>query len=358
MYLSKQNNIKNNFNAIGLSQGTHFNNMQKEVIKSFNVVNLKLLEETTMPELGSIVEGLENSGITVETENKKILAEMKDLENKFNTTMTEYTTNYKGYLESILNEDDLIQQWKGKNVMNNGQISYVNKFGYTRAYTPDAWSNKNASCPSETPSSDTQSAYLSLNHGSPMGMGEPCGLEGTNIRNSNNNWVYWLSPKGSLHHYPNQQIWDATVKDGGCSSGYTNLTNNVVSTMVTGTDMNSTSKCDSLGLNTALWLRIGKLNDELLSISQQMYNKIQQLNTIDGKVNTKMDETKKQLTGRIVDLNKQRDKLVNVQKKARTLEEATGENNIMVKSEYMHYLVWTLMAITVGVVAFKHVVSK
>jgi len=358
MYLPKQNNLKNNFNDIGLSQGTHFKDMQNEIINSFNVVNLKLLEETTMSGLGSIIEGLENSGITVESENNKILSEMKDLENKFNTTMTEYTTNYKGYLESILDDDNLIQKWKGKNVINNGQISYVNKFGYTRAYSTDAWNNRHSSCPSNTPSQDTQSAYLSLNHGSPMGINEPCDLEGTNIRNSDNNWVYWLSPKGTLHHYPSQQIWDATVKDGGCSSGYTNLPSKVVSTLVSGTQMNSTSKCDSLGLNNALWLRIGKLNDELLSISKQMYDKIQQLNTIDDKVNTKMDETKKQLTKRILDLNKQRDQLVNVQNKALTLEEASGENNIMVKSEYMHYLGWTLMAITLSVVAFKHIVSK
>jgi hypothetical protein len=356
MYLSKPNNIKNKFNKIGLSQGKRFNDLQQQVINSFNVANLKLLEETTMPGLGSIVEGLENSGVTVESENKKILAEMKDLENKFNTTMVEYTTNYKGYLESILNEDELIQKWKGKNVWNNGQFSYVNKFGYTRPYTPEAWENRHPTCPSKGPSPDTQSAYLSLNHGSPMGIEEPCGLEGTNIRYGGRE--AWLSPSGKKHWYPNGEILQSVQQNGGCPTGQTLLTNDTYNSIVSGPNMNSTSKCDSLGLNTALWLRIGKLNDELLSISKQMYDKIQQLNTIDGKVHTKMDETKKQLTTRILDLNKQREQLVGVQNKALTLEEASDENNIMVKSEYMHYLVWTLLAITLGVVAVKHVVSK
>ena len=67
-----------------------------------------------------------------------------------------------------------------------------------------------------------------------MGVGEPCGLEGTNIINSGNGTTAWLDATGVLHEYPSEPILQATQKNGGCPSGETRLSTEVYSTMTKG----------------------------------------------------------------------------------------------------------------------------
>ena len=336
-----------------LLQGEEYEIKQEEYLSLASDVNLRLLEETTGPHLGSVIEGLKNR--TIGKENENVLDTMKQLENQFNTTLAEYSAAYKSYMSQITEEDTLLNEWKGKNVWNDGQFNQVNKFGYTRAYGDPAWDKKPSGCSTSPAVAGSQNVYNNLQHGESMGTGEPCGLEGTNIRNSDNDKLYWLSPKGVLHHYPDTTIWDATMKNGGCPSGQTDLPNSVVSTMVIGTPMNSVSKCDTMNLNSALWQRIQSLNDELLELSEKMYSNIQHLEQKDDVVDEHLQTVKTQLHSRIKDLHNERTKMQKVERRLTTLQGEFQETAISTTREYTHYLAWFLGALTLGVLAFKHV---
>jgi hypothetical protein len=340
----------------GLEQGVKYNSLQHKVIGMRNDVNLNLLEQTSSPSLGSLIEGMENR--TVQTENKEVTQHMKDLEHKFNAKLAEYTELYRTYLSQLTSSDELIQKWKGKNVYNNGSFNYVNKYGYTRSFTTDSWDNKSADCNRTVPTEETQQAYDKLQHGASMGVGEPCGLEGTNIRNVGNDKLYWLSPKGVLHHYPDQETWDATMTNGGCPSGQTDLPNSVVSTMQIGTPMNSVSKCDTLHQNSALYSRITDLNEELIKISDEMYNTIHSLNVKDEKVDAQLVQVREELRQRIQELNSEREKLLKEKQSINTLTGEFNDTSIQVTREYTHYLAWLIGAITLGAFAVKYVVKS
>ena len=175
----------------GLTQGNEYHQSQKTVIDHKRAFNISLLEESTMPGVtfNSIVEGLEN--ITVEKDHDKVTQHMKDLEAKFNATLSEYTTLYRQYLQKVSDTDKVVQSYRGKNILHtssgpdSSKYNYVNKYGYTRAWTNKAWDNavkeKPAGCDRTVPGPNTSGVYDSLQHGSPMGVGEPCGLEGQNV---------------------------------------------------------------------------------------------------------------------------------------------------------------------------------
>lgn len=105
--------VYNNSNApdYGLKQGVSYEDTQDKVISMRSHVNLERLEQTTAPELGSIIEGLENR--TIESENSEITHHMKDLENEFNGKLAEYTKLYRSYLQQLTSEDELLSKWKG-----------------------------------------------------------------------------------------------------------------------------------------------------------------------------------------------------------------------------------------------------
>lgn len=373
-----------------LEQGKKYDSMQIHYLQSANVVKLALLEQTTSPHLGSIIEGLESN--TVQRENAAVLDTMKSLDAAFNKTLAEYQNAYNAYMTKLLSTEDITKTWQNKNIYGASSggygFNYVNRFGYVRNYSDTAWNKMKTyeikydekveepwglfgvdiavefpeikpytseHCPLARPNLDTQSAYLELQHGGPMGIGEPCGLEGTNVRNSETGVIAWLSPEGVLHHYPDNQTWKATQKSGGCPDGYTDLTNETYSSMRQGPPMNSSSKCDTIGLNSEASQKIKKLNDTLLKISNEMYKNVLKLEKVDTRIDTKMSQTKHQLKQRIVELNKERAKFNTIQTKRNTLQAEIQDNELVVKREYLHYLAWTLGAITVGFIAFRHV---
>lgn len=339
----------------GLMQGKEYNTKQYNAIGMQSSFNLDLLEETTSPDLGSIVEGLENIGIN--KDNDEVVQQMKDLENDFNAKLAEYTELYRQYLNQLSQQDELIQQNRGKNVFNNGTFNYVNKFGYTRSYTQDAWGKRDKSCPNVAPNETTQTIYDKLQHGEHMGTGEPCGLEGTNVRNESDGKIYWLGHDGRIRLYPNERTMELAQKNGGCPSGYTTLSNNIITTMSVGLPMNSKSNCNYIQENGDLWRRITGLNAQLLNISNIMYNNAQKLSEKDDTVDKQLESTRTQLASRISALNDERAKFEKVHQSVDTLTAEFNDTQLGVTREYTHYLVWTISAITLGALAMKYMMQ-
>jgi len=93
-------------NDPGLKQGAAFNSMQKQIIDR-TLPALPLMEETTMPGLGSIVESLSNQESAespLKNVDKREFKALQKLETEFNQKLTQYVAAYKAQLEHITSE--------------------------------------------------------------------------------------------------------------------------------------------------------------------------------------------------------------------------------------------------------------
>jgi len=139
--------------------------------------HLKLIQSNLLKE------GLDGSNMSYT--NKKALEGLQNIENKFNQTLALYTQTYNQFSEDMLvkrHSTKKIVDYLGKVVTDtDGNNHYVNSFGYTHKYSPNAWENNNSSCPNTTVSySDNMSHFqTSL----PMVQGQPCKIAGQNIKN-------------------------------------------------------------------------------------------------------------------------------------------------------------------------------
>ena len=97
---NKKSNQDSNLN-VSLSQGVNFNNMQAKIDASVEP-QLSLIEQTTSPGLGSIIENF--SGNTTEAPlnkvNTKEYKELQALEDDFNKALTAYTTKQNALMTS------------------------------------------------------------------------------------------------------------------------------------------------------------------------------------------------------------------------------------------------------------------
>jgi len=105
-----------------LRQGSAFLYMQHEIVEGV-LPDLPLMDQTTGPGLGSIVESLTTMDKTTNPLQKQDMVEQKKiaaLEDKFNKTLSDYTQSYKTYTK--LNEQLLTitnEIWKGVQSVNS-----------------------------------------------------------------------------------------------------------------------------------------------------------------------------------------------------------------------------------------------
>ena len=93
-------------NDDSIEQGVEFFNKQREAIEDQVFFNINLLEQTTSPELGSLIEGLEN--MTINQANAAVTSRMKSLESDFNTKLSEYTSLYSEYLQKVSSQSSTV----------------------------------------------------------------------------------------------------------------------------------------------------------------------------------------------------------------------------------------------------------
>jgi hypothetical protein len=350
-----------------ISQGNKFLNYQSDYLHIIGQRKLNLIEETSAPDLGfmepltnksdsnSSNPGSESNPISVEDD--ALTSKIMDLENQFNAKLAQYIAVYKQYMSDALDQDNVIANYKGKNVKSSGgEFYYVNKFGVARGFSTPAWDKKPASCPAQAPGDDSVSAYNRMQKGQSYIPGQPCNLDGTVIRNSKTGHAAWIDPKGVRHWYPSGEISSATARNGGCPlSTMQDVSDEIYNMYPKGTDMTAESRCVGAGdMDSGLRSRIVSLNQELLDLANQIYQEVEQMEELEGKVDTKVVGAKQQLMNEIANLNSERDSLAKLERETQTLRGEFQENKIMVRSNYYNYMVWTVAAITLGaIVAYR-----
>jgi len=335
--LKPQNNNDHN-----LVQGKEFL-LYEELSKRAVLPHLKLLETTSSPELGSLVEALDSKEST-KSKNGTKTDSVSNIENEFNKTLTEYTKTYKMLTEEMLLKSQTQQdvyKYYGKAITDqDGNFSYVNDFGFTHRYSNDAWINNDLSCPTavtQIGSNDISKLYPSVE----MAVGQAC-VAGQNIKNQKTGEVAWVDIKGIKHIY-SKDVWDK--KASTCQVEIISLDDTSYTAIPSGSIMTTTTVCDQLNVNPRVWARLTKLNEKLLFLANSLANEINSLVATDSQYKNEMNKQRKELNGYIDVLQKDRLGLNSMSQKLTDINAEKENSELKIRAYGGHYLVYIILAV-------------
>ena len=343
-----------------LSQGRLFEKVNKSFRDVINSSKLNIIQDTSSKELGSFYEGMTNKEI--DNSDDMMTEKMMTLQNDFNSKLEEYKKVYSAYLTMLKHNMNIINSYSNMNVKDEaGNKYFVNKYGYARLYSNEAWSKKHSSCPATAPEDNTVEIFNKLQLGQPLGVGQPCNLEGNIIRytQDNNELKSWVSPDGLKHGLPTEPTeLNVFNKNSGCANkNIVDVVDSTYNSVPSGTNYNTTSKCSTTE-NEDLWNKIVALNNDLIMIARELHNEAEKMNSANNNVNVNLNKTKNVIIKKAEKLNKQREELLKIQSSHRSLMGKFQDNNINIRSDYYNYLAWTIGAVTLGAVAFYKLTNK
>lgn len=115
----------------------------------------------------------------------KEMEDLKNLEDQFQKTLSQYSETYKTYIQDMMT---FLQKERNPNIGKiiqtpNGNKYYVNNFGEVREYSQDNWNTKHSTCNLDVVNvANDNIPSMDLTIGRPMNRNEPCGFEGQNIK--------------------------------------------------------------------------------------------------------------------------------------------------------------------------------
>ena len=309
---------------------------------------LELLQVTSIPGIASVVEtlqGMDSTGAANRTSTSKV----SDIETDFNRTLSEYSATYRSFVQEMLEKTQSqkdVKEYYGKVISEDGgNYSYVNDFGYTHRYSNDAWTKNSDSCPSDpTTVSDGDSTEL-LSSGPDMGVGQACGMAGTNIKNKTTGEVAWVDIKGFKHIY-SSPVWDA--KDSTCNTSVTSLEASSYDAIPSGSPMVSTTSCEQLDVNPGTWQKLSQLNDKLVSLAGQMNKELGDMKVADNKLKQDLTNQQASLNSYVTTLQDDKKRMGHFNASFATVSGEQENSGLLLNSNRLHYLVWFLLAIMVA----------
>ena len=266
----------------------------KEIIEVDKQTTDEMKHTLSLIGKGSIVESLNN--ISASKSDKQQIEGLNNIDNEYNQLLAQYTQTYKQFSQELMESTqnlDPVKQYLGKNIKSSdGTIVYVNNFGFYNWYSPSAWNNgKPPGCPSsyEELNGDIPSQ---LTKGPNMVTGQPCGLAGKVVKNTNTNETAWIDIKGYKHIFTDE-------KSNSCSEqNVIKLNKNDYNLIPSGDSMKKTDYCLAMNINPTLYSKLQKLNHQIQSKGNELVKEMNSLNlqnsqaqnTINNKKNTMMKQ--------------------------------------------------------------------
>ena len=334
VYSKMFNKKKNNEMKFNLQQG-------KDLLEYNNDINKLVDPHLKIIQNGSIIEGLD--GTNMNENDKRSLNTLQHSENIFNKTLAEYSELYKQFSEDLLMRNQTKQKivnYLGKVIdTKEGNIYYVNNFGYTHKYSENDWEHNNSSCPNTT--IRYSGSMNDFEKALPMNKGQPCKIAGQNIKNKETGEEAWVDIKGVKHPYSSDR------KNESCKTKPIMLSARDYNLIPTGSTMTSTRECLSLDVNPKLWTQLQELNKKLKDQAIQLTNEINNM-SIENK------ETQSQLMYRRQQLLKYIDTIGTSKEETsyntKMLMQVTGEQNdssLRMNANYYQYILWIFLMIVI-----------
>lgn len=328
-----------------LYQGRQFADFNQNYTRQ-GIPHLNKLQETGIPNVASVVEAMDTSRPRVGNQVRKN-DDLSKLEDRFNKTLVQYNESYKLFSESLLNTNKTNTDTKnyfGQVVTSDdGNYTYINDYGYTHKYSTDAWSNNNASCPSNANYIGAD-LYSKFKVGPDMISGQPCRIAGTNVQNTETKEYAWVDIKGIKHVY-SSDVWE--TKSSTCDVSVQELSNEDYNNIPSGGNMVSTDTCMQLDIDPSLWSKLMHLNEELLLLSQQIGSKLNSLVVEDVDLQVALRESQEQLRKTSQTVQIDRDKLKSYSDAILLTSANEDDATIAQKMYYIHMMAWFLMLLTI-----------
>jgi len=343
----ERNNI--HFSKGNLSQGRTFIDILNEKKESL-YPELKILQMTSSPKLGSIVESLESNNST-KTKNNDVAKNISKYEEEFNRTLAEYSATYKTFINEMIKNNNTAEtrQYFGKTVSDSGDYVYINDYGYTHKYSTDSWNKKDSSC-SNTITNISSDIYKAFNKGPDMGTGQACKIAGQNIKNEKNGEVSWVDIKGYKHVYPTE-VW--AKKQDSCGITPITLSEGAYNAIPKSSDMKSTTMCNKLYVNEDLVKKIDELNSKLVNIATKIINENKKVSTNDSKLREKLNKHQTVLQNNINNLNHDRNLLHSTNTDYITLQGSDEQSRKYLNYTFYNYMIWLILVIIFIIIVFK-----
>ena len=327
-------NLNKDFNMtdFNLEQGKELLNYNSQIDDIVNP-HLKLIEK------GSLIEGM--NIVNLSNNDKKKVEGLQNIENEFNKTLSEYTQTYQQFSEDLLNKNQSKQKivnYLGKVISDtDGNNYYVNNYGYTHKYSPDAWENNNTSCPSTSETYNDSMNNFEI--GYPMNSGQPCKMAGKNIKNSDTGKEAWVDIKGVKHEYVDSN------RSNSCAVEATTINNTDYNLIPTGSPMTKTDTCIAMDINPTIWVKLQRLNNKLKNQAKILAQEMGNLNLESNEEQLILNTKKDQLMQYIHELDNENKSIIY---NNRMLMKVSGEEQdatLRMNSNYYHYILWIILAI-------------
>lgn len=349
--LQSYNNNYKVFDTSIKKQGELFLKNENEYNKMVEP-NLKLINETSIPNLNTIKEAMESQESSASSSSYNTEYN-SNLENEFNRTLLKYNTIQKQINEDLLKKEqskNKIKNYLGKVITeDDSNYKYVNNYGYTHRYSDDAWSNNDQSCPSESTTVDNMNDFKLV--GAPMGVGQPCKVAGKNIKNETTEEIAWVDIKGYKHVYP-ENIWNNKTKS--CNISPITISNSLYNAIPSGSPMTNTYVCNQIDVNPKLWEQLITLNKKLRKLAYEMLKEIEEMNTEDVKINEVIMKKKTLILNNIDQMDDSREKIYLNKRQMVNIEGEKEDSELVLTSFYYRYIFWFIIMIMIVVTTTRY----
>ena len=350
------------FNNItgGLEQGQSLNAMNNSMVDS---CDYSLMNRTTMENMDSINETTDKPDskqahlVTSTSKNQGELQELDNLDKQFNQILAEYTSTLKLMNDEIISQSanySTLKDMFGKVVINNdaGKV-FVNNYGVTHQYSQTSWQHRNSNCPTN-PIDGRGNDLSKLPQGPGMGIGQPCYVAGKNVQNKKTKEVAWVDIKGRKHVYSNSSWKNKTQS---CNIKPLQLNSDAYDAIPSGPNMTSKDLCFTMDIDPKVYIKLSRLNTELMKIGELMNKKMIQLSKTESNIENKMNEKQKQFRSNIQQLENDRNKMKGFNNNYETIVGLQDDSHLIYNANYYNYLAWSLAAVTIGGITI-HQISK
>jgi len=330
-----------------LKQGKEFKNYQVQYKNLIDNNNLKLISVGKL----NIVNNLKNyknlktiEGMTqplkkdVETVNLAELQKLQQLETSFNSTMADYTKNYKLYLEELVSRNSSINTAHKNKVMKyQGSKYWINNAGTARSFDSTSWLGKDDSCP-DTIGTLSAKEFNNLTRGPPMGTGELCTSGGFSAKDAGSGTTAWIDNQGYKHVYN-----DFINKHSSCPNQTRTLTSIQFHATPTRDSYGKNDKCETISLDSPLHTKLMVLNNKLINIVKEMKSLINNITSKDIEVQKNIKTQKDVLIKKYHKLQKEKKRVNKLKQSNDTLIAEIDEQQLDTAAIQMHHLIWAIM---------------
>jgi len=143
-------------------------------------------------------------------------------------------------------------------------------------------------------------------------------------------------------------------KSPSCDVDVVSLKDEEYNAIPNGGNMTSTDTCMQLDIDPAIWDQLMKQNNELLSISTQLSEKLQYMVNEDNALQGALSETQQQLGQTIDKVTNDRSQLNNINKSLVTIDAEQEDTNLNKRLQYAHMIVWFILLLTVISLPLMH----